>query len=126
MYGYSDALLGGFGTLLIILCLIGIGLMLAPGLIANKRNHPYKGLIWVVSIVGTILTGLGWLAALIWVLLPQEKPSTDPVVANIFAKQNASGGSSLASKLSEADALLAEGKITKDEYDVIRKRALGI
>ena len=116
----------GFAIGAMVLIVVMIGLAVIPGLIANKRNHPYKGLIWVVSIVGTTFTGLGWLAALIWVLLPQGKTSTDPALANPFAKQNASGVSSLASKLSELDALLAEGKITQDEFDALRKRALGI
>ena len=113
-----------FGVLYLIVVMIVLAVI--PGLIANKRNHQYKVLIWVVSIVGTMFTGVGWLAALIWVLLPQGKPSSDPALGNPFAKQNASGVSSLASKLSELDALLAEGKITQDEFDALRKRALGI
>ena len=116
----------GFAIGMLISVALLIGLILTPGIIANKRNHPYKALIWLVAVVGTLFTGLGWVAALIWVLLPQQKPYIDPAIANTPAKQNTSGEGNLASKLGELDALLAEGKITQDEYDVIRKRALGI
>jgi hypothetical protein len=126
MYGYSDAFLGGFGTLLVFIGLIGIGLMLAPGLIANKRNHPYKGVIWALSIVGTIFTGLGWLAALIWALWPQDKSLIDPIVGNTYAQQRTAGNSNLAAKLSELDTMLANGQISQSEYDSLRKKALGL
>ena len=126
MYGYSDALVGGFGTLLVLIGLIGIGLMLAPGLIANKRNHPYKGVIWALSIVGTIFTGLGWLAALIWALWPQDKSLIDPIVGNTYAQQRTAGNSNLAAKLAELDTMLANGQISQSEYDSLRKKALGL
>ncbi len=126
MYGYSDAWLGGFGFLLVLFGAIAIGLMLVPGLIANKRNHPYKGVIWALSIVGTIFTGLGWLAALIWALWPQDKSLIDPIVGNTYAQQRTAGNSNLAAKLAELDSMLASGQISQDEYNALRKKALGL
>jgi hypothetical protein len=106
--------------------IVGIGLMLVPGLIANRRNHPYKGVIWALSIVGTIFTGLGWLAALIWALWPQDKSFIDPIVGNTYAQQRTAGNSNIASKLGELDAMLASGRISQAEYDELRKKALGL
>ncbi len=121
MYG-----LAAFGGALVLFAIIGIGLLLVPGLIANKRNHPYKGVIWALAIVGSLFWGLGWIAALVWSLWPQDQSLIDPVVGNTFARQNTSAGSNLASKLAELDHMLASGQINQDEYQALRKKALGL
>jgi hypothetical protein len=126
MYGYSDAVLGGFGILMAVVLVLVIGLTLIPGLIANKRNHPYKGVIWAISIVGTLVTGVGWIAALIWALWPQDKSLIDPIIGNTYAQQRTAGNSNIASKLGELDAMLAGGRISQAEYEELRKKALGL
>jgi hypothetical protein len=126
MSGYSDAVLGGFGILMAVVLVLVIGLALIPGLIANKRNHPYKGVIWAISIVGTLVTGVGWIAALIWALWPQDKSLIDPIIGNTYAQQRTAGNSNIASKLGELDAMLASGRISQAEYDELRKKALGL
>jgi len=40
MYVLPMALAGGFGLVMLVLIVVAIGLVLVPGLIANKRNHP--------------------------------------------------------------------------------------
>ena len=66
----------------VVFVIVGIGLILIPGIIASTRNHAYKGAIWALSIIGSIFFGIGWVIALIWALWPTEKTLVDPIVGN--------------------------------------------
>jgi hypothetical protein len=128
-----------FGFL--ILMLVGIVLLLVPGIIANKRKHAFKGVIWALTLFGIVTFGVCWLAALIWAIWPAEKSLVDPFVGNptgtgsrnagsSFGENDksrlASSGQNLESKLSNLDVMRSQGTINDDEYQAMRKNILGI
>lgn len=56
---------------LFAICIVGF-LYFVPTLIAMGRDHDQKLAIFVVNLVGGI-TGIAWLAALVWSLLPARR-----------------------------------------------------
>jgi len=79
-----------------------------------------------LSVFGSLAWGLGWIAALIWALWPQDKSLIDPFITNGFGQSTLAGTGNLAAKLAELDNMLANGQITQTEYEALRKKALGI
>lgn len=45
----------------VILFVFGVLMLILPGLIANKRNHPSKTAIWICCFLGPV-----WIVAFIW------------------------------------------------------------
>lgn len=66
--GSGIAMIFGAGAFTIVLGLIGLVLYFIPTIIAFRRNHPNK---WIIFLVNFILgaTIIGWIAALVWSLL---------------------------------------------------------
>lgn len=58
----------GFGALGIVLVLVGLVLYFVPTIIAFRRGHPNR---WIIFLVNFLLgaTLIGWIAALVWSLL---------------------------------------------------------
>lgn len=126
------------------LCLIAIGIFVVviPGLIASKRKHAYKGIIWVLGIAGMV-NGVTWLIAMIWALWPQEKTLTDPVLGNVTGTGSRNIGDVfgsaevgynvavdservIRSELEIAAKLLEQGVISESEYQKRREKILGL
>ena len=74
----SDVGLYAFILIISLVCLI---IYFIPIIIAFNRNHEYRWIIFVLTIVGG-WTGLLWIAALIWAIFPSNKTLIDPVVGN--------------------------------------------
>lgn len=71
-----------FSPILIIIAFIIICLVIiAPYLIAKKRNHAYSNIIAVLCIA-TPLGGITWIIAIIWAIYPSDKSLVDPLLGN--------------------------------------------
>ncbi|VUD67637.1 hypothetical protein TDB9533_03903 [Thalassocella blandensis] len=69
----------GFGSVsfvVVVLLFLLIPLMIVPIVIAKRRKLPHKNVIALVSILGTVLFGFGWLIALIWSLVQSAHTDT--------------------------------------------------
>jgi hypothetical protein len=126
---------------LLLFLLLAIGAALIPGIIASRRNHAYKGVIWALSALGIFSFGIGWIIALIWALWPADKTLIDPLVGNTtgIGKRNSgnligetrladakSSNQDLESQLGKLKDMLESQVITEQEYEVMRKKVLGI
>jgi len=121
--------------------IIVLGIYVTPGIIATRREHAYKGVIWAISLVGAFFYGLGWIVGLVWALWPADKTLVDPIVGNttgigsrntghVFGENEKSkfesSKSDVRSKLAELDEMLHSGLVTKKEYDQLRQKVLGL
>ena len=78
----NEKLLGiGF----IILIIFGIFIYFIPTIIALKRDHEYKWVIFALNFVGG-LTGILWIVALVWAVYPDNRSIADPVLGNVTGK----------------------------------------
>ena len=52
-----------------------------PTIIAFRREHEYK---WIIFVINFVLggTGLGWLIAIVWAIFPGNKSLADPLLGN--------------------------------------------
>ena len=140
----------GWAAAFLILGLIAlgifVGLTIIPGIIAQRKKHPYLVWIWLLATVGAWLTGgIGWIAALIWALIPPQSstsqqtqfaPSSEPSSTMPSAQTwsprtkaqtaEANSVSSVEAELAELQRLLDTKQITQKEYDALRKKILGI
>ena len=127
-------------VLLIVLgSLIGLGLLLLPGIVAITKKHPFRWIILILGVTSPIFFGATWLVAIIWAFWPVDKTVLDPVisssdgkrnvgdaiagVANNF-KQGASKPPALESRLAEIERLFEGNVISKDERDQLRQQAI--
>ncbi|WP_170116495.1 superinfection immunity protein [Devosia submarina] len=64
---------------------MGYGLLIAlyflPAIIAFRRSHTYKWVIFALTLAGG-WTGLCWVAALVWAVFPSDKSWADPLAGN--------------------------------------------
>jgi hypothetical protein len=118
----------------------GAFLLILPGYIAQKRKHPYQWIIWALALTSPVFFGVTWLISLIWVLWPRDKNLLDPVVQGLSGNERTTGDTisefasryksnkdkSVQEKLTELDQMLENNLITSDEYQELRKKALGI
>ena len=136
-----------FVTFGLIALAIAVGLTIIPGIIAQRKKHPYLVWIWLLATVGAWFTGgLGWIAALVWSLIPpQSSTSQQPAQFSPSSQPNStmpaaetwsprtkakaaesSSVSSVEAELAELQRLLDTKQITQKEYDALRKKTLGI
>jgi len=130
------------GVLGLLLFVLGVYLWILPGIIASRRNHAYKNIIWILAIVG-IVNGITWFIAIIWALWPQEKSLLDPLIGNVTgtgtrnmgdtigaAVAGVSQGSkdeiTLRNELKQTKDLLDQGLITEEEYKKKREKILNL
>lgn len=131
----------GFSNYLIFTAIVGAaGLLVLPGYIAKKRKHPYQWIIWALALTSPFFFGVTWFIALIWVLWPQDKNILDPVVQGLSGSNRTTGDTfsefsnrfkankdkSPQEKLKEIDQMLSDNLISQEEYQELRKKALGL
>ena len=129
---------------IVILLLIAIGILalIAPGIIANRRRHAYRNIIWALSIVG-LFNGLTWIIAMIWAVWPTEKSIVDPIIGNVTGTGSRNVGDaagsvvagytlgkdaevSLRTDLKILENLRNQGIITEEKYTKKRGKLLNI
>jgi len=76
-----DGSIAGIGIFFILIAIASVIFYLLPIFIAFNRNHEYRWVIFVLTIVGG-WTGLMWLVAFAWAVFPQNKTFIDLVVGN--------------------------------------------
>lgn len=82
----SEALnekLMGIGFVIIILFCIVIYFI--PTIIALKRDHEYKWVIFALNFVGGF-TGILWIVAIVWAVYPDNRSIADPVLGTFTGK----------------------------------------
>lgn len=126
--------------LYIILAIVVIALYFLPTIIAFRRDHAYKGIIFAINFV-LGASGIGYLAALVWAIWPQEKSILDPVLGNPTGLGVRNVGDTFGSKkagevrgeVQEKDMtveiekiakLLKDGHLTREEYDSMKKKII--
>jgi len=93
-----------------LLFILFIPLALLPTIIALKKNHAHKTPIILLNILGGLIFGLGWLAALIWCFVePKDTIKTSP-----------------SEEISRLHSLKNEGVITEEEFEVKKKNLLSL
>jgi len=132
-----------------ILSLIGFGIVFGiyflPSIIAYKRGHHYRHIILIVNIFAFAI--FPWVIAMIWASFPKEKSFFDLFVGNPTGTGNRNAGAAIGesirdakqkitsvpskkiktNKLSRLDdlqrlsILFDDGKISKDEYEELKK-----
>jgi hypothetical protein len=124
----------------ILLIILAIGLYFLPSIIAFRRNHAYKNIIFVINLVFG-LSGIGWAGSLIWAIFPSEKSLIDPVVGNVtgtglrnagdtlgeagFAKSRGFENESRKTReIREAAELLQSGAISEDEFKALKRKII--
>jgi Superinfection immunity protein len=124
----------------LFLAILLIALYFLPTIIAYRRHHAYKGIIFVINLVFG-LTGLGWAGSLIWAIFPAEKSLIDPFVGNptgtgirnagdtlgsaAYGKIRGEGKEASATKdILEAAELFQNGHITEDEYKDLKRKII--
>ena len=126
--------------LYIILAIVVIALYFLPTIIAFRRDHAYKGIIFAINFV-LGASGIGYLAALVWAIWPQEKSILDPILGNPTGLGVRNVGDTFGSKkvgevrgeVQEKDMtveiekiakLLKDGHLTREEYDSMKKKII--
>jgi hypothetical protein len=71
----------GAGIFYILLFLSIIALYFLPTIIAVKRGHEYRWVIFALNLAGG-WTGVLWIAALVWAVFPHNRTVIDPVVGS--------------------------------------------
>ena len=111
-----------------------------PTIIAYRRRHAYKGIIFVINLVFG-LTGLGWAGSLIWAIFPAEKSLIDPFVGNPTGTGMRNAGDTLGSaaygqtrgvdkesqatkEIREASELFQAGHISESEYKALKRKII--
>lgn len=124
-----------FIAFIIFICII-------PGIIATRRNHAYKGIIWILGIIG-IFNGITWVVAIVWALWPQEKSLIDPFLGNVTGTGVRNSGDTIGSagagitmgrdaeinlrnELAKFIKMRDDGLITEEEYQKKRQKLLGL
>jgi hypothetical protein len=118
---------------------LGLALLLLPGLVAITKKHPFRWIILILGVTSPVFFGVTWLIALVWVFWPVDKTVIDPVltssdgkrnvgdaiagVANNF-KQGASKTPALESRLAEIERLFESKVISMEERDQLRQQAI--
>ncbi len=118
---------------------LGLALLLLPGLVAIAKKHPFRWIILILGVTSPVFFGATWLIALVWVFWPVDKTVIDPVltssdgkrnvgdtiagVANNF-KQGASKPPALESRLAEIERLFESKVISMEERDQLRQQAI--
>lgn len=118
---------------------LGLALLLLPGLVAITKKHPFRWVILILGVTSPVFFGATWLIALVWVFWPLDKTVIDPVltssdgkrnvgdaiagVANNF-KQGASKPPALESRLAEIERLFESKVISIEERDQLRQQAI--
>ena len=127
-----------FVSIIFLFLLIIIAVSLIPGIIATRNKHPYAVWIWLLGTIGAYITGgLGWIAALVWALIPPKTlPVSSPTgfpngsAANTWSPSTPANAApkspTVEEQLAELQRLLDSKKITKTEYEALRKKTLGI
>jgi type VI protein secretion system component VasK len=83
--------------------IILLPLYFVPTWIAIKKEHPQKVPIILVNLIGGLIWGLGWLAALVWCFIePAQKNNTSTDVATEIEKLH---------------ELREKGILTSEEFD---------
>jgi len=123
------------GILVVILVL---AVLAAPGVIAIRRESPYKWIILILGFTAPVFLGVSWLVAIIWALWPKNRSLIDPVAGNPAGGErnvgdmageiaqrftNSSGGGKLEKRLAEIDSLHARGIISDEERKSLRDQA---
>lgn len=126
--------------LYIIVALIVIVIYFVPTIIAYRRDHSYKGIIFAINFV-LGASGIGYLVALVWAIWPEEKSLLDPVLGNPTGLGVRNVGDTFGSKktgevrgeVQEKDMtieiekiakLLKDGHLTRSEYDSMKKKII--
>lgn len=91
-----------------------------PAFVAGNRNHPSSTAISILCGVAPFTAGISWIIALIWAYSGQKN------FAQITLSAQSTSETSIESRLTELDGLLARGVITQDEYERSRATALGL
>ena len=84
-------------------------LFFLPVIIAIKKNHPHKIPIILVSILGGLFFGVGWLIALVWCFIEPSKTQST---------------TNAAAELEKLYDLKEKGGISEEEYNSRKKRLL--
>lgn len=92
-----------------IVLLIILPLAFLPTIIGIRKNHPYKIPIALLNILGGLVFGLGWLAALIWCFI---LPNASRTVGQV------------ADELELLHQLKSKGIINQEEFDYKKKEIL--
>ena len=128
--------------ILFLICIIGIIVLLIPGIIATRRKHAYKNIIWILGIAG-ITNGLTWFVAMFWALWPQEKSLIDPLMGNVTGtgvrnagdtigttiagvSQGSNDEINLRDELNNVKELFDQGLINEEEYKRKREKILNL
>ena len=84
--------------------------MFVPAIIAFSKEHPYKWAILLVSTVGSLLGGIGWLVGLVWCyILPSDTRRTVGGVAD---------------EIDRLHQLKERGALSQNEFDAGKKKVL--
>ena len=75
----------------LVLLVPGLLIYFLPTIIAFKRVHHYKNVIFALNLVGGIFV-IGWIAALIWAVWPDDKSLADPILGNVTGKGSRNAG----------------------------------
>jgi hypothetical protein len=120
--------------------ILAIILYFIPTIIAYRRDHAYKGIIFAIDLV-LGLSGIGYLAALIWALWPEEKSLLDPLLGNPTGLGARNVGDTFGSKkagevrgevqekdmtieLEKIGKLYKDGNLSREEYDSMKKKII--
>ena len=78
IFGGMLAIIGGLIIIAVIILLVVVGIIIAflPTIIAFRRGHYYKWIIFAINFVCGV-TGIGYLVALVWAFWPEKSTFTD-------------------------------------------------
>ena len=124
----------------IILGILFLAIYFVPTIIAFRRNHAYKGIIFVINLVFGF-TGLGWAGSLIWAIFPSEKSLIDPIVGNPTGTGMRNAGDTIGAagvgqsrgvdkesqatkEIREASELFQSGHISEEEYKALKRKII--
>lgn len=121
------------GEFVLILFVIVAALLIyfLPTIIAFRRNHPNRWLIFVINLAGGI-TFFGWLLAIVWSCRAIHKSSTGSDGGesglNLFVNDESlikvTGTTDKATQLKKLKELLDNGAITQEEFDRLKREVL--
>lgn len=118
---------------------LGLALLLLPGIVATTKKHPYRWIILILGVTSPIFFGVTWLVALVWAFWPVGKTLIDPVLISSDGNRNvgdaiagvaqnfklgASKAPALEARLAEIERLFQGKVISQDERDQLRQQAI--
>lgn len=102
-----------FTSIYLIAFVFVLMIFLIPTVLAVRKNHPHKVPIILVNLIGGLLYGVGWLIALVWVLISPSSSSAE-----------ASNLPSVADELGKLHQLKESGAISPAEFELQKSKLL--